>query len=85
MGNWIRVLDHEASVMPSEDSDVWVTRMNAFNEIWVQTIDYHKVDRRFYWDGIVAWMPYQEEKPEPYDCSHYFAGKPRQFKVIEVN
>ena len=84
MSKWNRVLDHESEIMPADDCTVWVTRTNCFNEVWVQTIQYYEDSGRFDWDGVRAWMPYQEEKPEPYDCSHYFAGKPRKFKVVDV-
>lgn len=83
MDKWIRVIDHMAEKMPEDDCLVWVTRVSSFNEVWVQTIEYYKEDNRFTWDGVVAWMPYQENKPQPYDCSYYYAGKPRKFKVID--
>jgi len=83
MDKWIRVIDHQASIMPKEDCKVWVTRTNCFREVWVQVIDYYVDSGRFEWDGVKAWMPYQEIKPEPYDCSKYFAGKPRMYKVIQ--
>lgn len=83
MGKWIKVVDHTSDIIPKGDCEVWVTRMDAFGEVWVQTIKYYKESERFDYDGIVAWMPYQENKPHPYDCSNYFAGKPRKFKIVE--
>jgi len=85
MNKWNKVIDYQSQIMPKEDCEVWVTRMSsAFNQIWVQKISYYKDNGCFDWDGVVAWMPNQEEKPVPYDCSYYYAGKPRKFKVVEV-
>ena len=62
---WIPVCDHVADTMPQEDCEVWVTRA-GFGEVWVQKIDYYVSNKRFDWDGVIAWMPLQDEEPQPY-------------------
>lgn len=62
---WIRVLEGVGEKMLVENGDIWVTRKNCFGDRWVQKIFYHIGQAAFDWDGIVAWMPNQSEKPNP--------------------
>lgn len=64
-GVWIPVDCGTAPIMPEKTGEVWVTR-GGMGEVWVQSINYYKGLGYFDWDGILAWMPWQDEKPEPY-------------------
>lgn len=64
-GIWIPVEDHVAEIMPNETGEIWVTRC-GMGAVWVQKIYHHKEYKKFHWNGIKAWMPFQTEKPKPY-------------------
>ena len=71
-GIWIPVECNVAPIMPETDCEVWVTRCGCGN-VWVQSIPYYEELGYFDWDGVLAWMPMQDEKPTPYKIK--WAGK----------
>ena len=75
-GVWIPVDCGVAPIMPETSCEVWVTR-GGMGEVWVQSINYYKGLGYFDWDGILAWMPMQDEKPEPYKIKYAGGFEPR--------
>lgn len=68
---WIPVKFNQAKIMPQKDCEVWVTRRAAVGNPFVQQISYSSELGYFEWDGVTAWMPYQNEKPDPYISEKY--------------
>lgn len=72
---WIYVgCNHVSDIMPEEDCEVWVAR-GMGEKGWIQKIPYYIEQGYFDWDGIFAWQPVTNERPEPYIMR--FAGNKR--------
>ncbi|MDE5909845.1 MAG: hypothetical protein K2H52_14040 [Lachnospiraceae bacterium] len=65
-GEWIKIQGCEyKNKLPREDCMIWITRTMFTGERWVQRVEYY-AGENIEQDGTVAWMPDQEERPEPY-------------------
>ncbi len=63
---WIKIQDSSyLQRMPKEDCMIWITRTMYTGRRWTQRIK-HYAGHDIMYDGTIAWMPDQEEQPEPY-------------------
>lgn len=68
MGEWIKIQDYDfRDHLPKEACMIWITRTCFTGERWVQKVNFYADNKKgIEWDGTIAWMPGQEEKPAPY-------------------